>query len=60
MLKYYQPKFVCVPDVKYDVLLDGVLVRRVDDYLCGLAMCIAWRQNHQREDIKRIKLQIVI
>lgn len=60
MPKYYQPKFVRLPEVKYDVLLDGVLIRRVDDYLCGLAMCIAWRQNNPREDIKRIKLQIVI
>lgn len=60
MTRHWQPRFERIPEVKYDVLLDGQLVRRVENYLCGLAMCITWRKNNPREDPKRIKLQIVL
>lgn len=60
MARHWQPRFERIPEVKYDVLLDGVLVRRVESYLYGLAMCIAWRKNNPQEDPKRIKIKIVL
>ena len=44
MPKVYHPRFVRVPDVQFEVLLDNILVCRVDD---------------SRADKKRIRINIV-
>lgn len=45
-----------VPVIKWRVLLDGNLLMEVEDYLVGVAACMAWRRNNPREDKHRIRL----
>lgn len=44
------------PVIKWRVLLDGELLMEVEDYLVGVAACLAWRRNNPREDKHRIRL----
>lgn len=45
-----------VPVIRWRVLLDGELLLEVEDYLTGVAACLAWRRNNPREDKNRIRL----
>lgn len=53
---YQRVYFERIPIVRWRVLLDGKVLMEVDDYLVGVAACLAWRRNNPREDKHRIHL----